>query len=325
MFKCIYSQEMEEYFNMRSKELSKSTVAHELLYLRRFDSYLVSKVDSRGQLDESCINGWVSTLRGKSGTIENEIITIRQFLKYIGLTGERVFLPIVPKIRDDYQAYIFSDEEIEMIFHSADNIRLTKRYKERNLAIEFPVILRLLYCCGLRITETIKIDIQDVNFKEGVIHLKRTKWRKERYVPMAPVMTTILEQYCIVMGILGKHNGWLFPSSYSEDHISYSTVSNMFDKILSKNNIELPNRKKYERGPCLHCLRHVFVFKSFYQGEQNGFSIDQTVPYLSIFLGHDSLSETEKYMKFSNEMFPETIEAFGSFMDGLLPEVNYES
>lgn len=50
-----------------------------------------------------------------------------------------------------------------------------------------------------------------------------------------------------------------------------------------------------------------------------------TTPFLSIYLGHDGISETAKYLKFSNELFPESIDAFGDFMSGLLPEVDYET
>ena len=42
-------------------------------------------------------------------------------------------------------------------------------------------------------------------------------------------------------------------------------------------------------------------------------------------LSHSCLfNETAKYLKFSNEMFPESIDSFGRFMSGLLPEVDYE-
>ena len=45
----------------------------------------------------------------------------------------------------------------------------------------------------------------------------------------------------------------------------------------------------------------------------------------SLYLGHDSLNETEKYLKFSSEMYPETTKLFGSFMKDLLPEVDHET
>lgn len=132
-------------------------------------------------------------------------------------------------------------------------------------------------------------------------------------------------KYCMVMGLLGKSNKWLFPSAKVDSHISDKAIKRRFEIILKANGIVLENRKKYERGPCLHCLRHVFAFKSFAKAEKEGKYLNDTIPYLSLYLGHDSLSETEKYLKFSNEMFPEAIDAFGSFMNGLLPEVDYET
>ena len=53
--------------------------------------------------------------------------------------------------------------------------------------------------------------------------------------------------------------------------------------------------------------------------------IDDAIPYLSIYLGHDSLDETSKYLKFSSELFTEAVENFGDFMYDLLPEVDYET
>ena len=71
-------------------------------------------------------------------------------------------------------------------------------------------------------------------------------------------------------------------------------------------------------------MRHVFAFKSFAKAESEGRDPDDTIPFLSIYLGHDSIYETEKYLKFSNELFPRSIDAFGSFIEDLLPEVDYE-
>ena len=97
-----------------------------------------------------------------------------------------------------------------------------------------------------------------------------------------------------------------------------------FNGILEQGGISSPGRKKHQRGPCIHCLRHAFVFKSFADAQKDGQRIDDAVPYLSIYLGHDSLKETEKYMKFSSEMFPEAMELFDDYTAQIFPEVNYD-
>lgn len=102
MFKSIYSDQLSQYFDLRKSVLSKSAREHELCYLRRFDAYVDSNQDACGGFSEDFINGWISTLSGKSSSIENEVIVIRQFLKYLVLSGEKVFLPAIPKVHDDY-------------------------------------------------------------------------------------------------------------------------------------------------------------------------------------------------------------------------------
>ena len=316
---------MSQYYNLRCSILSESAKKHELCYLRRFDNYIKSRIKAQGNLTEDFINSWIGTLSGKSSSVENEVIVIRQFLNYIKLSGEKVFIPVIPKVHEDYIPYIFDDHEIAVIFQSADNVIQRDSKADPYLVIEFPVILRLLYSCGLRIGETVKLTINDIDIDKGILRLVDTKGDKQRLVPMSNTMTDILAKYCMVMGLLGKSNEWLFPSAKSDSHISDKAIKRRFEVILKTNGIVLENRKKYERGPCLHCLRHVFAFKSFAKAEHAGKLLNDAVPYLSLYLGHDSLGETEKYLKFSNEMFPESINAFGSFMCGLLPEVDYET
>lgn len=325
MFKSAYSKELSQYFNLRKSILSDSAQKHELCYLRRFDVYVDSNQDERGDFSEDFINGWISTLSGKSSSIENEVIVIRQFLKYLVLSGEKVFLPAVPKVRDDYVPYIFSDDELARIFQSADNVVLKYYKADPYLTIEFPVILRLLYSCGLRIGETVKLRTSDVDFENGILKLINTKGDKHRLVPMASDMTDILSRYSMAMSLNNTDNLWLFPSSLRDSHISDRVVKRQFEIVLKENNIRLANRKKHERGPCLHCFRHVFAFKSFSRAEIEARHLDDTIPYLSVYLGHEGINETAKYLKFSNEMFPESIDAFGKFMNGLMPEVDYET
>ena len=325
MFKSIYSNHLSQYYSLRSVTLSDSAKKHELCYLRRFDAYVAKQLKTYGGITEPFVNEWVGSLSGKSGSVENEVVVIRQFLTYLGLSGECVCLPVVPKVRDDYVPYIFSDEELSIIFASADNIVLKDPKADPYIVIEFPVIIRLLYSCGLRVGETVKISMPDVDLDNGILRMLNTKGDKHRLVPMSSAMADILTRYCMAMGLYGKNSGWLFPSSRNNEHMSAEAVKRRFSSILSANGIRLENRKKHERGPCLHCFRHVFAFKSFSQAERQGRHLDDSIPFLSIYLGHDGINETAKYLKFSNELFPEAIDAFGDFMSGLLPEVDYET
>ena len=220
MFDSIYSEQLSQYYGLRQETLSESAGKHELCYLRRFDSYVSEQLDSPGHITEDFINQWVGSLSGKSSSVENEIIVIRQFLEFLRHTGENAAMPSIPRVHDDYVPYIFSDTELNCIFESADNIVQKDPKADPYLVTEFPVILRLLYSCGLRIGETVKINMNDVDLDGGILRLINTKGNKQRLVPMSAPMTDILYKYCMAMNLTGRNNIWLFPSSKNEGHIS---------------------------------------------------------------------------------------------------------
>lgn len=323
MFKSIYKDELTTYYGLRSTALSDSALKHELCYLKRFDKCLLKQSNVRTITDEF-MTLWVDSLLKMNNSIAGEIICVRKFLKHLQTLGYDVFLPTIPKVHDNYIPYIFSEDELTSIFNAADNIIQTAHNRDPYLVIEFPVILRLLYSCGSRIGETLKLKVSEVDLENGVLLMLNTKGNKHRYVPMSEGMTEILRDYCMAMGITNKSESWLFPSGKDPyNHISDRSVKHCFEYILRDTNIFLPNRKKHERGPCLHFIRHVFALKSFAHAERNGRHLNDTIPYLSIYLGHSSLNETEKYLKFSNELFPDSIYEFGEYMEDLMPEVDY--
>lgn len=146
----------------------------------------------------------VKTINEKSSSIKNEVIVIKQFLHYLQLSGIETYIPVIPKMHDDYTPYIFSDIEIERIFAMADNIIIKNKKADPAIVIEFPVILRLLYNCGLRIGETVKIRLSDVDFENEILYMYNTKNKKHRIVPVSAEMKTILQKYCMAWDYGGE-------------------------------------------------------------------------------------------------------------------------
>lgn len=70
-------------------------------------------------------------------------------------------MPVIPKVHENYTPYLFNDTELEQIFAASDSIVQKDKKADPNLEIEFPVIIRLLYCCGLRIGETVKLTASE--------------------------------------------------------------------------------------------------------------------------------------------------------------------
>lgn len=262
-FKSVLKDEITWFLALRKASKSKSAYDHDRHTLKLFDEYLCSIDCEDKNLTEEQVTGWIGILKGKSSSIANVVVVVRIFLAYLKSYGVNAYIPPIPKVSDDYIPYIFSDDEMKLIFSIADTLQMGKPQKNIIIHVEFPMILRLMYGCGLRIGETLSLKMKDVDFDAGVLTLKYTKGDKQRLVPMHPSLTESLGQYCMAMGMIGYPEAYLFPTSDLMEPVRVHNAGHKFNSILRQGNIFLPGRKKHQRGPCMHCLRHVFTFKSF--------------------------------------------------------------
>jgi integrase len=323
-FHSIFKEDINNFLAIRKPVLSDATIKLYIYYLASFDVFLANTGLKEKAISETVFNEWQKTITGGTRTKAGKIAAIRIFFKYLRSLGVPAYMPIIPKIADDYVPYIFCDEELGRIFNAADTIAITKGQPNLLMRKVYPMILRLLYGCGLRVGETLALQVKDIDLRGGILTLLHAKNGKHRLVPMSPSLTDILRQYCLAMGIIGVPDAFLFPSIDPARPMSIQAVRNKFNAILKNLGIKLPDKKRLGRGPCRHCLRHVFVLKSFVQAQKKGRNIDASVPFLSIYLGHDSLKETEKYLKFSSELFPNAMGLFEDYAGKVFPEAGYE-
>lgn len=188
--------------------------------------------------------------------------------------------------------------------------------------IEIAMLIRLLYCCGLRLGEALSLQVKHINFCDGMISIIYAKSGKQRLVPVHDSVKELLNRYCAALGIHGFPEAFIFPGRFAGTKLSQSTAERRFKSILVHQGIIKGNEDAHKRGPCLHCLRHCFMLSAFRQLETSGHTMDLAAPYLSVYCGHESLLESEKYMKFSSEIFGEEMEAFSKFSSQLFPEVS---
>jgi integrase len=243
-------------------------------------------------------------------------------VKYLNGIGNNSFLPDSPKAKSDYIPYIYSDEELLLLIYYADNLKvMAPKACSPYLMAKIPMILRILYGCGTRLGETMALKRKDIDFKARTIFLRETKFSKERRIPVHETLITIMERYCLTIGIMLSPEAYLFPGDKQDSHYTTRQVATWFSELLRLANIDQREKKSGERGASLHCLRHVFVLKSMQQLEAAGHSVDMNDLLLPTYLGHECLLDTDKYMRFSGAQIPESLDAFEIFTAGLIPQV----
>ena len=324
-FQSIFKNELAEYLETCKGTIGEAAFRNTHRVLLSFDSLLAG--ENAGEISETLINQWIRGLHQVNApkTVSDKVSYLRKFLRYLRYKGYRVFMPDCPKTSDSYVPYIFSDEEIHTLLESADS--WAGRHagpKARQTAMEFCMLLRMLLGCGFRLGEPLAAKVKDVNFHAGTILIRHAKNNKQRAVPMDKTLTGMLERYCIAMGIKAEPESYLFPASRNEGaSVSKGTFGLRFRNLLRETGLYVPG-KPHSRGQCLHCLRHYFAIHSFAQAEKNGRPVDDSVPFLSVYLGHHDMDETEKYLKFSGDMFPEYMGLFEDYAAGVFTEVAYE-
>ena len=320
-FQSIFKDYFQEYILLRNESRNQATVSCDKHYLGMFDSYLYDGRIAVDGITEDVVYKWIESLSFSRRTSVGAVSSVRMFLKYLGKCGIPVFIPEIPKCHDDYIPYLYSEEEVRRIFEYADSGNVSGR--NIYLCVEIPMLLRLLLGCGLRLGETLSLRFSDVDLENKLLLIKHAKRDRQRIVPMIPELAEILESYCMALGIYGSPDAWLFPGMKSGTHLREINIDTRFKGMLQKLDITMPD-KKNRRGPCLHCFRHLFVLRSLRKLETAGVRIDDSIPYLSLYLGHENLYGTEKYMKFAPEMFPDELDRFNEFTMDIFPEVGYE-
>lgn len=325
-FKSVFSTEMETNLILRKEELGSDAFRHYQHTVKLFDDYLYNIGLKEKLVDESVVEGWIKSVsKGISiKTIGGYINCVRQLLLYLVKNGYSCFIPKNMVSKDTYVPYLYTDHDIESIFETVDSFTAPNATVNIYISYEMPLLLRLLLCCGLRVGETVNIKVGDIDFNKKLIVLRVTKKCKQRLVPYDEHLAEIIYRYCIAMKFLNDPEAYLFPSNNKYDHVSPGTVNNYFRVIRRKSGIVAGNKKSNSRGVCLHCFRHTFAVKSFDQNERRGLSPREAVPFLSTYLGHDSLLETEKYLKYGGDYFGDTLTKFEAFAEELFPEVSFD-
>lgn len=322
----LYEDAME-FLALRKLALTPNTFAANQNCLLSFDRHLENRGKTEKSVTEEDVRTWIQPMYGQSSvrTISSKISFLRIFLAYLREKEIPVYMPPSLKVPATYMPYLFSDSELQSLFSAADNFSLQKATHCPVQRMEFPMLIRMLYSCGFRLGELLSVRTADIDFANGVIFIRNGKNKKQRIVPMPDALTEMLRRYCLAMNVMGDSENCVFPSKNPKKPLAYSTVWFWMQTLLKDTGIYV-RREAHSRGQCVHCFRHLFAIKSFAQAQQRlGRSVSASIPYLSDYLGHHSVQETERYLRFSPDMFPEHTRLFEEYSEGVFPEVGDEN
>jgi integrase/recombinase XerD len=212
---------------------------------------------------------------------------------------------LLPNRTPRAQPYLYSEEEIRRLLKAAANLSSICSLRPRT----YYCLLGLLVVTGMRLGEVMNLQLTDVDWAEGMLTIRHTKFGKSRLIPLHPSTQKILAEYA-------KHRDRFF-AGRPVQHFFVSSRGNRLDKgdihrtfyILSRQiGLRAPS---VSRGPRLHDFRHRFAIQTLLRWYRRGEDPERRLPVLSTYLGHAHVTDTYWYLTNT----PELMAAAGHLLD----------
>lgn len=310
------SDEMQQYLEMLNKagHYTKSIAS----LFRELDCYIPNHAEKNQCLSKEMIFEWDKNLSCSPSTRKRKYAQLRGFIRFLQSNRIICYLPETPRRPSStYIPYIFDENEWNRIIMESDKLADSLKRAGTDMPIVFPMLIRILYVSGLRVSEALALQVKDVDFTQNCINIRKTKRKRQRLVPVKESTANLLYKYLIRRGMLSIPEAYIFAIEGGNPP-SQSWIQRWFTIVLKKSGIKQIHQHPNERGICPHCIRHTFTFRSF---QNFGDTFENTVPFLSTYLGHANIMETDRYLRFSYELYSEAHEKISQYTENVFPEV----
>lgn len=292
--------------------------------LRTFDKHLcdINRIDPH--LDSAFFSNWRKSLPNDSpGTLHNKYSLWNQLTSLMCRSGCYCCVPQIPKnLKSDFNPYIFTNEQMQLIFACCDNL-IQQTHKSNTALFVMPSLFRLLYSTGMRVSEAIRLKNKDVDIKGHRVLLSETKNDHERYVPLCESMEKVLTQYLHyrnklnIQGVnLPDH---LFFVKSNGTGVSNFSVGYFFRHIPEEVGISVIGRRQ---GPRVHDLRHTQAVHALAKMVKEDTDIYTGLAVLSTTLGHLSVSSTNSYVRLTQSMYPDIEKRISSYNEVIYNKIS---
>ncbi len=242
---------------------SKSTLDN---YSRRIALCVIHFGQLPEQVSEDEINEYLVALARdpkspSRSSFKHMVYGLRYYFRLLGMNKKAIALPALNQ--DTRLPVIMNRSELRELFAAPQLL------KQR-------IVLALIYSAGLRGQEVINLKIADIDFERMTIHIRQSKYKKDRILPLSATMATGLKKY-----IKAEHpHIWLFNGKQAHSQYSVKGLSWVMRENLKKTTIS----KKLS----LHSLRHTYATHLLEEGVN--------IVTLKELLGHANIITTMIYL-----------------------------
>jgi len=294
---------MRQYLDLR-RSLGRQYASHEHTLLG-FDYFLRRRYPRAKAITPRIFNHWAKGLASLCPTTARMRMTwIRQFCRHLARLRSNVFVPDLrtfPKEVPHAAPTLITEAKVARVLEATSILRCAKSnpLHARTLRIAFT----LLYCCGLRRGEVLKLTLGDIDAMHGTLRIVESKFNKSRMIPMSPSVMRELRDYLAQRrrhGMPIEPEAPLVWNGYpSRADALTSTPFWMNWQRCCKSAGVVSHRG---RAPRLHDLRHSFAVEAMRRGYARGREPGAVLPRLARYMGHAGAQFTHYYLKFTEPL-----------------------
>ena len=264
--------------------------------LRRFTRF--ADRERATHIDTVLFLRWHATLGKANGmTRAARLTAVRLFAQWLSSFDPAHEPPprgLLPDTVMRSRPHIYSDAEVASIVAAAK--ALPSICGLRGLTCS--TLFALIAITGLRISEALALDGNDLDADNGVLRVRQGKNGKERLLPLDPSTVERLLDYCIERDRLIGHPAT--PLFVTDKASRLSDCAARYNFAHACQQIGLRSEQRYHRhgrGPRIHDLRHTFAVRTMIDWYRTGKDPEREMIRLTTYLGHSSPSRTYWYLE----------------------------
>ena len=268
-----------------------------------FDRYLQKNAVDQSQLtpafflkpragiheDPNTVNRVLSGLRALFAFLVRQGLYAANPLDDIPARGQRYFVP-----------FVFTMNQTDKLLQAVcKTIRHYPRYFLFDVAVYLAILL--MARCGLRINEPLRLQQDHYRPDEGSIYIEKTKFRKDRLIPLPAAVKKEIDDYLKLRELFGAddQNPHLLARK-KQRGLSENQVRNVFHRAVKAIGIrqerEIIGDMTFGK-PVPHSLRHAFAINTLTQIKACGHNAQHALPVLAAYMGHRKYQYTGAYLK----------------------------
>ena len=296
----------------------------EAYQLKKFDEFCAVQGETGPGISRELAVRWGTLRAGETRAyLSGRVTAVRQLCIYLNSIGIESYVPRMFTHKSGYVSHVLDDDEIKAFFQELDaDAPKAKGYGSNSrIHFEMQILFRLLYCCGLRLSETTHIKLDDIDFIAGTIAIYHSKGRKDRLIYFSGDMGDLLKRYLKILECTYHvRTQLLFPAQDISKAFQNSAINQKFNKIWRRTIYA----ERCVQKPTVHSFRHSFVVKRMNLWMENKEDLSAMMPYLSKYLGHTSVDDTFYYYHQTAQAF-KIVKEKDVLSDIIIPEVHNEA